>query len=206
MRWLGVVLLVVACSDSAAPDHGTAIAVSSDERGTPRLMQTQGSPAATARAHVERLAPKWGVSGHALPALRELGAIQVRGGSIARIAQEIDGLPVYGGELRALVRDSGELVTISGTLRSTRTARSKPQFKLDQAGAVARAVEYAYFGAKDVHVADAMARRMWYPVGDKLVASWVIDSVTSRAGTTNGDGFRTVLEASTSRVISHRSL
>ena len=205
MRWLGAVLFVVACSDSAAPDQGTAIALSSDERGTPRLLQAQGSPAATARAHVERLAPKWGVTGNALPVLRELGAIPVRGGSIARIAQEIDGLPVYGGELRVLVRDTGELATVGGTLRSTRTARSKPHFKLDEAGAIARAVEYAYFGAKDVHVDEAMARRMWYPVGDKLVASWVIDSVTSRAST-NGDGFRTVLEASTGRVISHRSL
>lgn len=168
------------------------------------------APAATAmesaRTHVERLAGMWGVAPGTLPTLRAIGEVPARGGKIARIAQDIDGLPVWGRELRVLVRPGGELATASGTLVGTLTPRQRAIFNQDEAGAIAGAVERTYGTRDGVRVDESMARRVWYPQGARLVAAWVVDAYTSRSGTTHGDANRTIIAADTGRVLEHYSL
>ena len=78
----------------------------------------------SARIHIERLANQWGVTPGTMPTLVEVGEVSVRGGTIARMRQIIDGLPVWGRELRVLVRPDGSLATASGTLLGTLTPRA----------------------------------------------------------------------------------
>ena len=141
--------LVIACSQPVEP--GGVVALSIDHEGIPRMLQAHGLPAepaptamASAKLHVERLAGEWGVAPGTLPALTELGEVGVAGGTIARIAQTIDGLPGGGRELRVLVRPGGQLATVSGTLVGTLALRSAARFSFDQAGAIDRAVVATY--------------------------------------------------------------
>ncbi|HEU0037006.1 MAG TPA: M36 family metallopeptidase [Kofleriaceae bacterium] len=231
----GPLLLAAACSDVDLSTQRSALAsevtpISVDTRGVPRMVQATHSPAApgatamqAARTHVARIANVWGVKDTALPELQPLGEVAVRGGTIARIQQVIDGLPVEGGELRVLVRPDGELVTATGTLVGTDAPRSAPAFVADlrdPAGAVARAVAHTYgatfdrsalAGARlagasnDIVVDEAVAKQVWHRAGHRLVAAWVVEAYTSRAGSTTSELYRTVI-AEDGRVISHRSL
>src|SRR5690606_8527216 len=113
-RWTQVLApcaFLLGCADTPPASHGSVVAVSVDDRGLPRMLQARDvapAPAATAmesaRIHVERLAGMWGVAPGTLPELRAIGEVNVQGGTVARIAQMIDGLPVWGRELRVLVR------------------------------------------------------------------------------------------------------
>ncbi|HEY5936266.1 MAG TPA: M36 family metallopeptidase, partial [Kofleriaceae bacterium] len=231
--------LVAACADPGAPPAPTplvhetpalramalgATPLSIDDRGRPRLMRVKpGAFAASAKQHVERLATAWGVPATAVPALAPAGDIRVASGTIARIQPVIDGLPVEGGELRLLVRDTGELVTASGTLVGTDTPRSAAVFADDEAGAIARALEHAYGGtfdkralglrsgkllggaSADVAVSLARARQVWHQTATGLVAGWVVEYYASKQGTSTDDAYRTMLAADGS-VLSHRSL
>ncbi|MBC7977096.1 MAG: M36 family metallopeptidase [Myxococcales bacterium] len=103
---------------------------------------------AAARQHVERLAPAWGVRSDGLPTLETLGEIRVPGGTVVRMRQVIDGIPVAsaaGGEVRVMVAKDNSMIATSGKLisRSTPHARS-PKFVDNDAGAVARAVTETY--------------------------------------------------------------
>src|SRR5262245_57191723 len=105
MKWLcrlAPLVLIVGCAGDGTPSRGAAVAVARDARGAPRLLHAHDlppAPAATAsesaRIHVERLAPSWGVS--RVPTLAALGEVAVGGGTIARLDQVIDGMPVWGG-------------------------------------------------------------------------------------------------------------
>jgi large repetitive protein len=199
--------------DSQFSQQGSAVAISVDPRGLPRMVQARDlapAPAATAtdsaRIHVERLAGMWGVAPGTLPDLRALGEVPAPGGKIARIAQEIDGLPVWGREMRVLVRPDGALATASGTLVGTLTPRAPARFVKDEPAAVATAVKRAYGSPAGVMVEETMAKRVWYPSGNQLVAAWVVDAYTSRGNSTHGDAHRTILTADTGRVLEHYSL
>ncbi|MEO7097008.1 MAG: hypothetical protein ABI175_27360, partial [Polyangiales bacterium] len=92
-----------------------------DTHGVPQLLRaatTPLAPAPTATAsaliHVHRLAAAWGVCTPAT--LEGLGEIAVDGGTIVRLRQSIDGLPIDGAELRVFVRADGGLVAVSGQL------------------------------------------------------------------------------------------
>lgn len=206
-----------------------------DARGAPRLVRgagmptvTAAGPAASARAYVERLAPAWGVSTVALPVLASAGDVPVRAGTIVRLRQVIDGLPVERGELRVLVGRSGELVAASGTLVGTDTPRARPRWVDDDAGAIARAVRHAYAGAFPpetlavrrlrgdgarmmagragaVAVELAAAHQAWIATGQALEAAWVVEAYARAGDGAPEDAFRTVIAAD-GRVLSHRSL
>ncbi|MBA3819825.1 MAG: M36 family metallopeptidase, partial [Deltaproteobacteria bacterium] len=60
--------------------------------------------------------------------------------------------------------------------------------------------------AGTIEVELARATQAWYPVERTLVAAWVVEAYTSRAGSTNGEAHRTVLAADGGRVLEHRSL
>src|SRR5262249_29018335 len=97
---------------AAAIDLGV-VPFAVDEHGIPRLLR--GGPAlqmaaptasAAARMHVQRLAPAWGVRPTATPALESIAEAPIAPGTVVRMRQVIDGLPVdpaSGGELRVLL-------------------------------------------------------------------------------------------------------
>ncbi|HEX5063946.1 MAG TPA: M36 family metallopeptidase, partial [Kofleriaceae bacterium] len=210
-RVLAACALLIGCTD-APIQRGNVVATSVDSRGVPRMLQaTQlaAAPAPTAmqsaRIHLERLAGEWGVAPGTLPTLAAIGEVSVAGGTITRMAQVIDGLPVWGHEMRLLVRPGGELATASGTLFGTLTPRAAAHFIDDQIGAIDRAVGATYTTRTGVTVEKAHAKRAWYPVADRLVAAWVVDAYTS-TGSKDGDAYRTILDGATGRVLAHYSL
>jgi len=148
----------------------------------------------SARVHVARLATVWGVAPTKLPVLASVGEVPVRGGTIVRLAQQIDGLPVWGGELHLLVRAGGELHTASGTLLASDTPHAPARFVHDRAAAIARA-------ANGVGIERAIAQAVWYPSGKGLVAAWVVDAYTN-----DGNAQRTVVAGDDGRVLARHSL
>ena len=76
------------------------------------MLEVHGATVASPRDHVARLAAAWRVSPFALPVLDDAGTFDVAGGTITRVTQTIDGLPVWGGELRVFVKTGGELHAI----------------------------------------------------------------------------------------------
>src|SRR4051794_28716354 len=132
---------LVACSSGSSPlDDGVAIATSRDARGVPRMLDVHGQFAASPREHVEKLAAQYGVAPDALPDLAEVGAVAMAHARVTRLAQSIDGLPIWDGELRVLVRDTGELQTMSGTLVGTTTPRGAKRFIDSESAAVDKAM------------------------------------------------------------------
>ncbi|HSK03916.1 MAG TPA: hypothetical protein VK932_21835, partial [Kofleriaceae bacterium] len=210
--------------------------LATNDRGTPSLLRAANVapvPAATATEsaiqHVGRLSAAWGVADTALPKLHGLGEVRAPGATIARVRQTIDGLPVEGGELRVLVREGGELVATNGVLISADLPRQAATFSIDDAQAVARSVAHNYkrsfdaaaLATRDVRadgsrtirgrdgnldVQMARAQKAWRNTGAMLQPVWIVETIAGDATTTNGDGFRTVLSADGTRVISHHSL
>jgi hypothetical protein len=230
---------------AAAIELGTTpLAV--DERGVPRLLRGSAAMPAmpalagadvvtAARQHVERLAPAWGVTTGAVPTLESLGEIPLPGGTIVRLGQVIDGLPIdaaAGGELRVMIGKDNSLVAASGKLIAATMSHPKvATFKDDDAGAVARAVSEVYkvpfsstvlaspsaslsaTGTRflagqtgQVNVSLSRARQAWVPEGDKLVAAWIVEAYASDMKSTDGDAFRSVIAADDGHVMSVTNL
>ena len=189
---------------------------------------------AAALAHVARRAPAWGVRADALPDLEPLAEVPVRGVTIARLRQALDGLPIAEGELRVLVGADGVARATAGTLTSRAAPRGPAVFALDDDAAIARAIGHAHgiafepralaevraarggsarflagpAGTSTIDVQLARAHRAWHrPIaGGALVAAWIVEAYTSRATATDGDAFRTVVAGDDGRVLEHRSL
>src|SRR5262245_7567902 len=98
-----------------------------DDAGFPHLLRgglaaprmPAADAATSARMQVAKLAPVWGVRDATLPALETVGEVNMPGGTIVRLRQLIDGLPVdrdAGGEVQVMVGGNGELVAASGKL------------------------------------------------------------------------------------------
>jgi hypothetical protein len=211
-----------------------------DERGIPRLLRGDAATrmqapdvATAARMHVQRLAPAWGVRSAAMPGLESLGQAAIAGGTIVRLRQVIDGMPVdeaSGGEVHVMLGSDGALVAASGKLVGTDTPRaSAVKFLDDESGAIARAVSDAYkvpvpagalamkAAAADgshmlagqsgrINVSLARARQAWFPTGDVLIPAWVVEAYASDISTTSGDAFRTVIAADDGRILSRTNL
>lgn len=205
-----------------------------DSHGVPQLLRaasTPVAPAPTATAsaliHIHRLAAAWGV--RTPVTLEGIGEIAVAGGTIVRVRQRVDGLPIDGAELRIFVRADGGLVAASGQLLGTEIARAPARFVDDDTMAVARAVQNAYGVAFDrgalrtqrrrpdgsrvltgrsgaIEVQLASARKIWHRDGDALTAAWLTEAYASHTDTTNGDAFSTVTAAADGRVIAHHNL
>ena len=210
-----------------------------DEHGVPHLLRggddmprmTGASATEVARMHLARLSPAWGVRSARMPPLDALGEVAVRGGTIVRFRQMIDGMPVEstaGGELRVMVRPDGGLVGVSGKMLPSDMARSAPTFVDDEAGALARAVNDQYKttiassafrrasgaagdspvmtgGTADVNVSMSRARKAWFPMDQSLVPAWIVEVYSSAGNATDGDAYRTVI-ASSGRIISRTNL
>ena len=182
------------------------VPISADADGAPRLLRAVAPApvvAATvedaARVHVERLAPLWGLRAPALPELAPAGTVATRPGTIVRLEQRIDGLPVDGGELRLLLGDAGELRGASGVVVSTEAPRAKARFAIDEAGAIARA-------AGGANVLEARAAKVWRRDGDRLVAAWRVEAYTGAASGVDATATRAWIAADDGRVLGRRSL
>jgi hypothetical protein len=181
--------------------------LSSDVSGAPRLLRSivprpsapGMAPAAAARDHIAALAPLWVRQAQPM-ALAELGTQQLRNGAtLVRLAQQVEGVPVDGAEMRVLMHLDGSLAAVSGTLLPAMTA--KPSFVSSPQAAVGRAILHQYGRAigtvsppsalaatgadgwqrldvvstSDLQVTSARARRELAPVGDQFVAAWKVE-------------------------------
>jgi hypothetical protein len=224
---------------AAAIDLGV-VPLAVDEHGVPRLLR--GGPAmqvaaptasAAARMHVQRLAPAWGVRSAATPGLESIAEAPIAAGTVVRMRQVIDGMPVdpaSGGEVRVLLGPSGALLAASGKLASTDTPRpSNVAFLDDDAGAVARAVSDVYNtpvaaaslaatgtssdGTRllagrsgQVNVSLARAQKVWFPTGEMLIPAYSVEVYASDMASTSGDAFRTLIAADDGRVLQRINL
>lgn len=247
-RLLGQLLIaggLAACASEAPtalplPAELGVMAVAVTPAGVPTLLHATGhatlaraTPTASAIAHVEQLAPVWGVRG-AMPDLVAMGEVPVAGGTIVRLAQELDGVRIERAELRVFVRATGELVAVSGSLRDPATAlgsmasSARGAVAATPASMIARAVQRTYGipfpaaalapltpaaargatdqwegASADVVVERARAVRVWAEQGGALVPAWRVEAFTAHAG--SRDAHRTVL-ADDGRVMEHASI
>ena len=161
---------VAAPASSAAVSLGMTV-MASDASGTPRLVRALAPRAApvaglppevTARDHLAALAPLW-VQGAAPVALADAGTQRLRNGAtVVKLAQQIDGVPVDGGELRVLLHADGALAAVSGTLQPATATRG---FARSPREAVERALDQQYTTAR-AHptLGEAVERGGWYQV------------------------------------------
>lgn len=172
--------------------------------------------------HVARLAASWGVKPTALPQLVTRGEVAIRGGTVTRLAQVIDGLAVEGAELRVLTRGL-DLLAVSGTLLGADMPRTAVAFTDDDVAAIARAVRSIYrapfsgdtlrpsgalWSGDDGSIAVVMARawQAWHPHHGRLVAAWIVETRTTGPMATADQFMRTVLAADDGRVLFQRSV
>jgi hypothetical protein len=179
--------------------------MSSDASGAPRLVRTlvpRAAPvagrslAATARDHIGALAPLW-VHDATPVGLAAAGEQRLRSGAtVIRLAQQVDGVPIDGGELRVLHGD-GALAAVAGTLQPATAARA---FALPPRVAVERALHQQYPAARpppaiavtgerdgwyqlevgsdpQLQIATARTRRVRAATGGALAPAWETELV-----------------------------
>ncbi len=177
-----------------------------DARGIPHLLAASHyAGRGDAIAHVTALSRAWGVSPAAVPSLRAINDV----GSITRVRQELDGLPVDGGELRVMRTAEGALVAVSGALVGTDTPRTPPHFALTDAGAIAAAVgiDVVADGTRFRGRAGSLAttKRSWLRRGDGLIAGWVVEAYVGTSDSTHSDLVRALVDGD-GRVLERQSL
>ena len=192
-----------ATSPSPTPAGGAASPLRSRIARVPRgaFVAPAATATASARALVTRLAAERWDTGE-LAELQPRGEIAVGGGTLVRLEQQIDGLPVEAGELHVLVEPSGALVAASGVPIPAGIARDVPRFTVSDVEAIARAVA-AVAPATRVQAGPGRSRvrRVWHRDGDGLVAAWLVEAYLE-----DGDAVRVVTAASDGRVLARRSL
>lgn len=134
-----------------------------------------------------------------------LGEVPVTGGTIVRLEQRLDGLPIFEGELRALVPASGKgTVAPRGRVFAATTPRSAKRFTDDDASALRRAVVRTYGSELGVDVGDAKIERGWFAEGERLIAAVRVEAYSTRNGVTRL--YETMLAGEDGRVLRQRSL
>ncbi len=193
------------------------------------------SPELAARAHLVRNATRYGIS-PAIVAGAVLGHVHDtgRGGVVATLRQHVDGVAIYGGEVRVLMRRNLELVAISGGLRPL---RSTPRaFARTERDALADALADAYGAsapsaqdlvdegpegagyvgfslasagqAKARFTQPARAKKVLFPVGEDLVPAYFVElfATPTLASTTRPEALRYLIDATTGRVLERTDL
>ncbi|MFT3696850.1 MAG: M36 family metallopeptidase [Kofleriaceae bacterium] len=202
-----------------------------DAQGIPQLLRFTNAPmisGATATdiaiAHVERMLPAWGAT--SAPELVGIGEVAVDGGTIVRLQQRIDDIPVDR-EVRVFVKTDGGLHAISGAVISADAQRTSAVFHDTEQQAIATAVtselktpiEAAKLhlnskkdgmtlvsGASNgITVSQASAKRVWFVRGGSLMAAWSIDAYAGRDTEVESAAFHVTL-ATDGRVLARRSL
>lgn len=216
-RRLLAVVVVAACSSAEpvgtrgvtpqAPDEALVARVI-DEHGVPRLVTaTTKVTRDDAIAHLTAIAGAWKVSPETMPSLSIIGTA----GSITRVRQTLDGLPVDG-ELRVMTDAGGALIAASGILVGTDLPRPPARFAFDDKTALATAVgidarQIAQSGARfrGGSIELAAVKRSWLRRGNGLVAGWIVEAYLGQADSTHSDLVRVLLDGD-GRILERHSL
>ncbi|HEX8107451.1 MAG TPA: M36 family metallopeptidase [Kofleriaceae bacterium] len=192
-------------TDQLATSFGVAI-LASEPSGAPRLLRTivprpsaAGlTAAAAALDHVATLSALW-VRNTQPMALADNGVQQLRNGAtMIKLVQNVDGVPVHGGEIHVLLGADGGLAAISGTLLP---AVAAPSFASSATDALTHALDQHFGPARPqmsitetpasgdtggwqplqvastsaLQVDEARARRTLAQVGDQLVPAYEVE-------------------------------
>ena len=138
--------------DQKATGLGMSI-VSSDAAGAPRLIRAivpravpaGMAPGAAAREHVAALKELWVAQGQTTDLVERSTQPLRNGATVVTLAQEVDGVPVDGGELHVLLHTDGRLAAVSGTLMAS---AAKPRFVSSSREALGHALDKQYGAAR----------------------------------------------------------
>jgi MYXO-CTERM domain-containing protein len=206
----------------ARADHGWVV-TSLDDRGAARFLWATSPVAGSPLAHLQRTASAYAIPPDALATLEVARTVALRSGAtVTTFRQQVGGVEVYGSQTSVLVRGDGSLVAIAGGPHPAATPGLAFAFPLTAAQAVAAAVR-AVTGADglvtDRHVASGAwatfalqhssvvasepirARRVLFPVRDKLRAAYAVELMLAPAGSTNVRGALRVIAADTGAVL-----
>lgn len=210
-----------------------AAPMATDERGIPTLLRftdaplmTGANPTEIAIAHVERMLPAWGVQ--KAPDLVGIGEVPTAGGTIVRLEQRIDDLPIADREVHVFVKPDGGLHAISGAVYSADIQRTSATFATDEqhatAAAISEELKVAIEPAKlklaakkngltlvsgasnGVTVSQAGTRRVWFAMNNALVAAWSTDAFAGRDSDVDSLAFHVTRAASDGRVLQRNTL
>jgi len=140
--------LPVTAADQTAVGLGVSI-MANAPGGAPRLIRaiapraslTGKTPALAAREHVAALAPLWIGQAHPMT-LVDNGIQRLRNGAtVVKLAQQVDGVLVYRGELRVLLHADSSLAAVSGTLLPSTI---KPRYVSSPREVLAHALDRQY--------------------------------------------------------------
>ena len=217
------------------------VVVSVDKVGLPRFiwattMQAAAkasSPEAAARQHFARFAPAYGIEGDAADRVTvETVSRTPHGEVLARLRQNVDGIEVYRGEIKVVMRPDLSLVALAGTPSSVTGAKpAHRRFLITSGKALGKALEHLYgvavpaasagaaraaqpsydwldlpSGASVRLSEPARAKKVFYRVGDHLVAAYFIEFYSSRGQTTSSDAYRYLVAADDGRVLERYNL
>jgi hypothetical protein len=197
--------------DQKATGLGMSI-VSSDAAGAPRLIRAivpravpaGMAPGAAARDHVAALKELWVAQGPTTDLVERSTQPLRNGAAVVTLAQEVDGVPVYRGELHVLLHADGRLAAVSGTLMAS---TAKPRFVSSASDALGHALDKQYGAARpqpaiteeaadadadgwqtlavastpDLQVESARARRELTKLDSGLVPVWRVEVIGTGA-------------------------
>ena len=203
-------------------------------RDLPRAVRQD--PERAARWYLTEQAPRYAATPSALSSLRARFVRRVgEGGTLVAFRQEIDGVEVFRGRLAVMLDADGSLVAVSGNLHEPPPNPSPASFALDAGPALALAIEDLYgvildatvvvptgerpgrYTAFDldpsaaldpgiVFVSEARARRVWFPLPDRLEPGWYVEVDAALAGADEPDVYAYVIAAGAGEVLYRANL
>jgi large repetitive protein len=217
------------------------VVTSVDAEGLPRFVwAADGQPAprarttdAAAREHLERFANAYGITAEAVRAMRAEPIRRTRRGDhLIKLTQELDGVEIYRGEMKVVLKSDLSLVALTGTpSRITGAKKADRDFRLTAGQAVSRALGDLYkvsvpdgfdsfarpAEGRDAWVElptlssvqlsePARARKIFYRDGERLVAAYLTEFYSSKGQGTTSDAFRYLISARDGRVLERRDL
>ena len=226
-------------TEVAAAAGGIATAV--DARGVPQFLWATSrqpafagaTPETAARFHLGRFAPAQGLTSAALSSTEVAHVHNMGpGGIITRLRQRIDGIEVYHGDVKILMRSNLELVAISGRLQSTTVAGAGGRnFRRTPAEALSGALNHRYgahlsagqvvdlgpghaqerrlqlaTGAPINLAEQARTKKVYFPEGDRLVPAYLVEFYAGKRDSVESEAYRYVVAADDGRVLETRNL
>jgi hypothetical protein len=188
-----------------------------------------GPPENAARWHLARFARAYRVAAEDLAATEVVQVQAVGRGTLTHLKQRVGGIDVHGSDVKVLMRGSS-LVSISGRPRKIAVG-PETQFVTGADAALAGALSHRFSialsassltpaaqeaaGSRRFNLAPgsglalsepAAVRPVLYPVGDRLIAAYVVEFYAGSAQSSDADAFRYVMSAADGRVLEARDL
>lgn len=211
-----------------------------DERGYPSFLWATAAvggpaadtPTAAARQYLLRFAEAYGLSPRDVEAA-EVKAVHHRPelGVIVQLRQRVDGVEVYPGEVRLLMRPTLELVAISGSLPPAGRTDRAESFRLSAGHALTVTLkdrtgvgvstesllrrpqpnsDFVRFeladDVVDIEMPDARAKRIYLAEGSRLRPAYFVELYAGRRGDGDTGAFRYIVSAQDGRVLDRRDL